>query len=151
LPTALVRSTNYTANALINEQATKQNGSRTVHAARYDQNLVQLIMALRKDFNSPEAKFVVATGCGNRGREGFGLQIAEAQLAVDGSKGKYPEFKGNVTSVDVRPFWREADVSPVNQGYHYNHNAETYMSVGESMGWAIVRTTRQKLVDRCCI
>jgi hypothetical protein len=25
-----------------------------------------------------------------------------AQLAVDGGKGKYPEFKGNVSSVDIR-------------------------------------------------
>ena len=107
------------------------------HASRYEQNLVQLIKSLRKDFESPKAKFVVATGCGNPGREGFGLQIAEAQLAVDGDKGKYPEFKGNVKAVDVRPFWREADVSPVNQGYHYNHNAETYMEVGEAMGRAM--------------
>jgi hypothetical protein len=107
------------------------------HASKYEQNLVHLIKSLRKDFAAPKAKFVVATGCGNPGREGFGLQIAEAQLAVDGDKGKYPEFKGNVKSVDVRPFWREADVSPVNQGYHYNHNAETYYEVGNALGRAM--------------
>lgn len=107
------------------------------HASRYEQNLVHLIKSLRKDFDAPSAKFVVATGCGNPGREGFGLQIAEAQLAVDGEKGKYPEFKGNVKSIDARPFWREADVSPVNQGYHYNHNAETYYEVGHALGQAM--------------
>ena len=48
-----------------------------------------------------------------------------------------PEFKGNVAAVDSRPFWREADVSPKNQGYHYNHNAETYMEVGLALGWAM--------------
>ncbi len=108
------------------------------HASRYEFNLVNLIKSLRKDFASPQAKFVVATGCGNPGREGFGLQIAEAQLAVDGDKGKYPEFKGNVKSVDVRHLWREADVSPVNQGYHYNHNAETYYEVGDAVGRAMM-------------
>ena len=107
------------------------------HAGRYELNLVNLIKSLRKDFEAPEAKFVVATGCGNQGRESFGLQIAEAQLAVDGNSGKHPEFKGNVKSVDTRDFWREADVSPKNQGYHYNRNAGTYMEVGNAMGWAM--------------
>jgi alpha-galactosidase len=108
-----------------------------VHAARYELNLVNLIKSLRKDFNAPDAKFVVATGCGNPGRTGFGLQIAEAQLAVDGDSGKHPEFKGNVKTVDTRDFWREADVSPKNQGYHYNRNAGTYMEVGNAMGRAM--------------
>ncbi|MDX1945468.1 MAG: zinc-dependent peptidase [Pirellulaceae bacterium] len=106
-------------------------------AGRYEQNLVHLIKTLRKDFDAPDAKFVLATGCGNPGRESFGLQIAEAQLAVDGDKGKYPEFKGNVKSVDTRDLWREADVSPSNQGYHYNHNAETYYETGERLGQAV--------------
>lgn len=107
-------------------------------AGRYEQNLVHLIKSLRKDFSAPNAKFVLATGCGNPGREGFGKQIAEAQLAVDGDLGKYPEFKGNVNAVDTRDLWREADVSPSNQGYHYNHNAETYYETGDALGRAMV-------------
>jgi Carbohydrate esterase, sialic acid-specific acetylesterase len=107
-------------------------------AGRYEQNLVHLIKSLRNDFDAPNAKFVLATGCGNPGREGFGLQIAEAQLAVDGDKGKYPEFKGNVKAVDTRDLWRDADVSPVNQGHHYNHNAETYYETGDRLGRAMV-------------
>lgn len=106
-------------------------------ASRYEQNLVRLIKSLRNDFDSPRAKFVLATGCGNPGTEGFGKQIAEAQLAVDGDRGTYPEFKGNVKAVDTRDLWREADVSPVNQGYHYNHNAETYYETGERLGRAM--------------
>jgi len=112
------------------------------HAGRYERNLVHLIRTLRKDFDSPEARFVLATGCGNPGREGFGLQIAEAQLAVDGGGGKYPEFRGNVKAVDTRDLWREADVSPVNQGYHYNHNAETYYETGERLGRAMAELLR---------
>lgn len=112
-------------------------------AGRYEQNLVHLIQMLRKDFDSPSAKFVLATGCGNPGREGFGLQIANSQLAVDGDNGKYPEFKGNVKAVDTRDLWREADVSPVNQGYHYNHNAETYYETGERLGRAMAELLKE--------
>jgi hypothetical protein len=118
-------------------QGHKDTGD-AVHASHYEKNLVQLIKALRKDFNAPDAPFVVATGCGNPGREGAGLQIAEAQLAVDGSTGKYPEFKGNVKSVDVRDFWPDPETSPKNQGFHYHQNAGTYMQIGEAMGKGMV-------------
>ncbi len=107
-----------------------------VYAARYEHNLTRLIPALRKDFDAPNAKFVIATGCGNPGREGFGLQIAEAQLAI-GDAQKHLEFAGTVKSVDQRDLWREPDVSPRNQGYHYNRNAETYLETGLRLGWAM--------------
>lgn len=107
-------------------------------ADRYEKNLVQLIKSLRNDFESPHAKFVLATGCGNPGTEGYGKQIAEAQLAVDGDTGKYPEFRGNVRAIDTRDLWRDADQSPVNQGHHYNHHAETYYETGDRLGRAMV-------------
>lgn len=106
------------------------------HASKYEENLVRLIQSLRKDFDAPGAKFVLATGCGNPGTEGFGKKIAEAQLAMNDTK-KYPDFKGNVKAVDTRDLWREAADSPVNQGYHYNHNAETYMETGLRLGRAM--------------
>lgn len=106
-----------------------------VYAERYEQNLVRLIASLRKDYEAPSAKFVVATGCGNPGREGLGLKLAEAQLAV-GDATQYPAHAGNVKSVDSRDLWRDAAVSPKNQGYHYNRNAETYLEVGVWLGWA---------------
>lgn len=108
------------------------------HASRYEQNLVHLIKSLRRDFHAPEAKFVLAT-IGFEGQElsGPGLTIANAQLAVSGETGKYPEFKGNVKTIDARPFWRDKSVSPSGAGYHYNHNAETYMEVGNALGWAM--------------
>lgn len=107
-----------------------------VHAARYEQNLARLIPSLRKDYDAPNAKFVLATGCGNPGRESFGLQIAEAQLAVGDTK-KHPEFAANLKAVDTRDLWREAAVSPKNQGHHYHRNAETYMETGLRLGWAM--------------
>ena len=104
------------------------------HASRYEQNLVRFIEQLRKDFNAPKAKFVVATlGQTKKGATGNEGKILEAQLAVDGKTGKYPEFKGNVASVYSNPFCHGG----ASNG-HYGGNAETYMDVGEAMGRAMV-------------
>ena len=107
-------------------------------ASRYEQNLVHLIKTLRKDFDAPEAKFVMATiGFNGWDLAGPGLTVANAQLAVGGDEGKYPEFVGNVKTVEARDFWKDAEVSPRNAGHHYNLNAETYMEVGILLGWAM--------------
>ncbi|MHC5003748.1 MAG: sialate O-acetylesterase, partial [Planctomycetota bacterium] len=108
------------------------------HASRYEQNLVRLIKCLRDEFEAPEAPFVLATiAFGGEALGGHGLTVAEAQLAVSGETGRYPEFAGNVKAVDARRFWREQDASPSRQGHHYNHNAGTYMEVGDSLGRAM--------------
>ena len=108
------------------------------HASRYEQNLVHFIKMLREDFVAPHAKFVLATIAFDGDElKGHGLTVAKAQLAVSGETGKYPEFKDNVKAIDARPFWRDKSVSPSGQGYHYNHNAETYMEVGNALGWAM--------------
>lgn len=116
-------------------QGHKDTGN-AAHASKYEENLVRLIENLRKDYDAPKAKFVLATGCGNPGREGLGKKIAEAQLEMNDVK-KYPQFAGNVKAIDSRDLWREASVSPKNQGHHYNRNAETYMDVGLRLGWAM--------------
>lgn len=59
-------------------------------------------------------------------------------------KGKYAEFKGNVKTTESGPFWRKQDVSPSGQGYHYNHNAETYMEVGNALGRAMAELLEKK-------
>ena len=101
---------------------------------------MHLITTLRKDFDAPNAKFVLATIVFEGDKlSGPGLTIAEAQLAVDGDNGKHPEFKSNVKTIDARPLWRDANVSPVNQGFHYNHNAETYYEVGDREGRAMAQ------------
>lgn len=108
------------------------------HANRYEQNLVQFIKTLRKDFDAPDAKFVLATiAFGGDELSGHGLTIVNAQLAVSGETGNYPEFEGNVKTINARPFWRDKEVSPTGAGYHYNHNAETYLEVGNSLGRAM--------------
>jgi len=116
-------------------QGHKDTGS-AAHASKYEENLVRLIHSLRQDFQAPGARFVLATGCGNPGTAGLGKKVAEAQLAV-GDNQKYPAFQGNVRAIDTRDLWREAADSPVNQGHHYNHNAETYLETGLRLGWAM--------------
>jgi hypothetical protein len=105
-----------------------------VHASRYEQNLVRLIQQLRRDFDAPGAKFVLATlGEATKGSGGNGGMVLEAQLAVDGGSGKYPPFKGNVATVYSNPLSKGGSGNS-----HYNGNAETYMDVGEAMGKAMV-------------
>ncbi len=125
-------------------QGHKDTGN-AVHAQRYEQNLVRLIKTLRKEFKSPNAPFVVATiGFDGWEMSGNSLTVANAQLAVSGERGKYPEFKGNVKTVETRDYWRDAEVSPREQGFHYNQNAETYMLVGRAMGQAMKELIQDK-------
>ncbi|MCF7975140.1 MAG: sialate O-acetylesterase [Phycisphaerae bacterium] len=103
------------------------------HASRYEQNLVHLIAQLRKDFESPNAKFVMATlGQTEKGATGNEGLILDAMFAVDGKRGKYPEFKGDVSTVYAHPL----SMGGASNG-HYGGNAETYMNVGEAMGRAM--------------
>jgi Carbohydrate esterase, sialic acid-specific acetylesterase len=111
----------------------EKDGGSADNAAKYEQNLVRFIKALRKDFNAPEAKFVLATlGEAKKGSSGNGGKIMEAQLAVDGATGKYPEFKGNVTTVYANPLSNGGSGNG-----HYGGDAGTYMNVGEAMGKAM--------------
>ncbi len=108
----------------------EKDGGSAENAARYEFNLVNFIKALRKDFDAPNAKFVLATlGEATKGSSGNGGLILDAQLAVDGESGKYPEFKGNVATVYANPL----SMGGSGNG-HYGGNGETYMNVGEAMG-----------------
>jgi len=114
----------------------ERDGGNPVHSAHYEQNLVNFIKALRKDFNAPDAKFVCATM--GEAVKGSGNKVMEGQLAVDGKTGKYPEFKGNVATVYTH------DMAQGGGGNgHYNGNAEVYMDVGESMGQAMAEMLKK--------
>jgi hypothetical protein len=112
----------------------EKDGGNPVHASKYEENLVRFIKQLRKDFNAPEAKFVLATlGESVKGSGGNGGLVLNAQLAVDGTSDKHPEFKGNVATVYANPLSLGGSGNS-----HYGGNAETYMNVGEAMGKAMV-------------
>jgi hypothetical protein len=51
---------------------------------------------------------------------------------------QHPEFAGTVASVDTTGYWRDPSISPTSTGYHYNHNAETHMLVGDALGRAMI-------------
>jgi hypothetical protein len=109
------------------------------HAIRYEQNLVQLIEQLRKEFNAPDAKFVCATlgqtdkdATPSNQTEINEADILDAMFAVS-DPAKYPQFEGNVATVYSHPLSMGSDSAS-----HYGGNAETYMNVGEGMGKAMV-------------
>ncbi|MBM4020316.1 MAG: sialate O-acetylesterase [Planctomycetes bacterium] len=110
------------------------------HAAHYEKNLVAFIKALRKEFNAPNAKFVLGTlGEAVKGSSGPGGQVLEAHLAVDGATGKHPEFKGNVATVYTNPMAQGGSGNG-----HYGGKAEVYMDVGEAMGKAMVELLKNQ-------
>jgi hypothetical protein len=129
-------------------------------ATRYEPNMVQFIKQIRLYFENRyntdlngqgepnnltktkvNAPFVLATLATNGGWSNTDpghAKVAQAQLNVDGSAGLYPEFVNNVKTIEARGFWRDTSVSPANQGFHYNQNAETYLLVGDALGRAMV-------------
>jgi hypothetical protein len=122
-------------------------GTAGLAATTYEQNLVKLIDTLRDYYEArypantvPDAPFVVAT-CGFGGGDWAAGSSADviwnAQMAV-GDPARHPGYAGNVASVDTTGYWRDAADSPINQGYHYNHNAETYTLVGDAAGRAMI-------------
>jgi hypothetical protein len=110
-------------------------------ADKYEENLVHFIKDLRKDFDAPNALFVCATmGQAPKGGGGAGGKITDAQLAVDGKTGKYPEFKGNVATFYSNPVSKGGSANG-----HYGGHAETYMNVGEGMGKAMAELLANKV------
>jgi hypothetical protein len=102
------------------------------HFETYEKNLIQLIKALRKDFNAPNAKFVTASlGQTKKGSQGGDGKILDAMEAVANSED--PELKGKVAFVYTNPLTKGGSSSG-----HYSGNPETYMNVGEAMGKAMV-------------
>ncbi|MCH7224686.1 Ig-like domain-containing protein [Haloferula sp. A504] len=122
-------------------------GAAGLAATTYEDNLVNLIDELRDYYEGrypgkivPDAPFVVASVGFNAGNWEAGSSadtIWNAQMTV-GDPVRYPLYDGNVASVDTTGYWRDSSVSPSNQGYHYNWNAETYLLVGDAMGRAMV-------------
>ncbi len=101
----------------------------------YEVNMANFIRDVRKDLGAPELPLVIAT----TGMTGLteanvrALALMDAQMAM----AQYPEFEGNVVSVDTRSFWRPSSDSPSSQGYHWNSNGITYLEIGLASGEAM--------------
>ena len=107
------------------------------HFEMYEKNLIQLIKALCKDFDAPNAKFVTASlGQTKKGSKGGDGQILDAMEAVAESDDS--ELEGKVAFVYAHPLSKGGGSSG-----HYGGNPETYMNVGEAMGKAMVELLQE--------
>lgn len=105
--------------------------------AEYEENMVNFIQDVRKDLGVKDLPFVIAnSGFGGRNQKvdrRLGIMMAQAGAAAR------PEFKGNVTCVETRDFFRSPEDSPSRHGFHWNCNAETYFLIGDAMAEAMVK------------
>ncbi len=110
----------------------------TAATNEYQLNCVNLINDLRQEFQSPELPFIIATtGMGGWAlSEPQPLALIEAQLSVP--LDDRLKSRKNVVAVDTRDFWRRASESPSDFEFHWNHNGETYLLIGDAMGEAMV-------------
>ncbi len=116
----------------------------------YETNLVNLIKQARSYYEQryptnieENCPFVLATFSAREVTQatlsGGSVVVRNAQLAVDGDAGNYPEFVGNVKTVDSEPYWRTyGPAFNSNQWVHYSWNAETVLLVGDALGRAMV-------------
>ncbi|MDA0812217.1 MAG: hypothetical protein O3C21_07525, partial [Verrucomicrobia bacterium] len=102
----------------------------------YEENMVHFINDVRKDLGVENLPFVIAeTGMsGHEEKHPRALSLMRAQAAVAERK----EFKGNVSFVGTKDFYRPKEESPSGQAYHWNSNAETYFLIGDGMAKAML-------------
>jgi hypothetical protein len=107
----------------------------------YEQNLVNLIKDVRKEFKAPNLPVVVGELTGpwvDAPGEWATLRKAQAAAAAR------PEFRGNVLFASTRDFVRPAKESPnPGHGHHEFGNAETYFLVGDALGKGMVKLLTQ--------
>jgi hypothetical protein len=99
------------------------------HSAMYEKNLNQLFKALRKEFNTPKAKMVVAT----LGQTNKDSASGNEKMIIDGMFAFAKAHKGEATTVYTHPLSMGS-----SSNAHYGGNAKTYMNVGLGMGKAMV-------------
>jgi len=103
----------------------------------YEQNLVNLIRDVRKEFNAPRLPVVIGELTGPWvDAPGTWDTLRKAQAAAAAR----PEFARTVAFVPTRQFVRKPEESPnPSHGHHEFGNAETYFLVGDALGKAMVK------------
>lgn len=103
----------------------------------YEQNLVNLIADVRKEFKVPSLPVVIGELTGPWVEApGEWAKLRKAQAAA----AKRPELKGRVVFVETHDFVRKPEDSPnPGHGHHEFGNAETYFLVGDALGKAMVQ------------
>lgn len=117
-------------------------------AEEYGDSLTNLIHDVCKDLNAPDLPFAIAgTGMVGYTKQSSALEdVINAELNV----AKNPEFKGNVASVDTRPFARSpVPASPTDFGYHWMCNAESYWLIGKNLGNVMADLVNRREYGQC--
>lgn len=126
-------ATEYEVAGFIWWQGCKDRGN-PAYFNRYELHLANLVKALRKDFDAPNAKFVAASlGEDKQGVTNGGGKILESIMNLADAK-KHPEFAGSFAGVYTYPL----NVDKGGSCGHYGGSARTYMNVGLGMGEAMV-------------
>ena len=107
----------------------------------YEQNLVNLIKDVRKEFHAPKLPVVIGELTGPWVKApGEWATLRKAQAAA----ANRPEFRGNVLFVPTHDFVRPAKESPnPTHGHHEFGNAETYFLVGDALGKGMLKLQRE--------
>lgn len=106
------------------------------HNDAYEENLSHFIKDIRRDLGAKDLPFVIAeTGMsGHKEKHPRALSLMKHQAAV----ARRPEFKGTVSFVGTKDFFRAKEESPSGQAYHWNTNAETYFLIGDAMAKSMI-------------
>ncbi|MFK7788848.1 MAG: SGNH/GDSL hydrolase family protein, partial [Phycisphaeraceae bacterium] len=117
----------------------------TAAVAEYEANMNDLIAELRNEFSAPGMKVVIGTTSTGSDANFDPANYTTNPGNVANRIQDHVQAQKNVglndpfaSTIDTRPFWREADVSPADQGFHWNQNGETMYLIGEGMGEAMV-------------
>ena len=120
----------------------KKNKHKAHHkkAEAYESNLANLIRDIRNDWKRPNLPVVI----GVTGQDGYDtsernrrIPIVNAQWAVANAT-RYPEFEGNVQTVETRDLLSTPENSPGGGKVHWYGNSESYWHIGERMGKAML-------------
>lgn len=103
----------------------------------YESNLNHLLNDVRNDLDVPNLPFVIASS-GQGGYESLGGWMQDMQEIVSVAQENVGcddiQYGGTVGFVDTKPMYMDVSESPENAGYHYHHNALSFLNIGKSIG-----------------
>ena len=120
-------------------------------ADAYEKNLANFIGDIRDALEIENMPFVIGLTGNNGMVRGPGVRasiwdnIQPAQFAMEDTV-KYPQFAGNLKTVETRNFWYAVEDSPGNDASHWNLNAKSYLQIGGAMGEAMIDLLESQVV-----
>lgn len=120
-----------------------QDGCTQSEADEYEKNMANFITDMRAALGVPKMPFAISAFGVNGFKQSIErrTEVTQAQFNVANCT-LHPEFGcGTVATTETRDMWRDFTETggAINQGYHYNGNAETYFWMGYRPGMAIAK------------